>query len=126
MRKVRGAPSDLAVGPGYVAADTDLSGALEAVARGHSCLPSRAAALITRRKATSRNKKRIEMRSARGRTAVELCARGFSAREVAREMFVSPNAVEGYVARAKSKRGLGNRRDIVRFAIESGLLRVGR
>ena len=41
------------------AADTDLLGALEAVARGHSYLPRRAATLIARRKAieASRNAK---------------------------------------------------------------------
>ena len=32
--------------------------------------------------------------------------------------------MEGYIARAKSKLGLKTRRDIVRFALESGLLRA--
>ena len=39
------------------------------------------------------------------------------------EMSVSPKTVEGYIARAKTKLGLKNRRDIVRFALETGLLR---
>jgi len=108
------------------AADTDLLGALEAVARGHSYLPRRATALIARRKAMDkpRGAKGIEILSSRERTAVELCARGFTARETASEMLVSPKTVEGYIGRAKSKLGLDNRRDIVRFALESGLLRA--
>ncbi|MXX35412.1 MAG: response regulator transcription factor [Gemmatimonadales bacterium] len=108
------------------AADTDLLGALEAVARGHSYLPRRAAALIARRKAieASRNTKGIEALSERERRAIELYAKGFSAREAAREMLVSPKTVEGYIARAKAKLSLDNRRDIVRFALESGLLQV--
>ncbi len=107
------------------AADTDLLGALEAVARGHSYLPRRAAALIARRKtvATSGDSRGIEALSERERTAIELYARGFSAREAASEMLVSPKTVEGYIARAKSKLGLDSRRDIVRFALDSGLLR---
>ena len=107
------------------AADTDLLGALEAVARGHSYLPRRAAALIARRKtvAAAGDSRGIEALSERERTAIELYARGFSAREAAREMLVSPKTVEGYIARAKSKLYLDNRREIVRFALDSGLLR---
>ncbi len=108
------------------AADTDLLGALEAVARGHSYLPRRAAALIARPKAieSSRNTKGIKALSVRERTAVELYAKGFSAREAASDMLVSPKTVEGYIARAKSKLNLDNRRDIVRFALENGLLQM--
>lgn len=108
------------------AADTDLLGALEAVTRGHSYLPRRAAALIARRKtvAKSADRRGIEALSERERTAIELYAKGFSAREAARQMLVSPKTVEGYIARARSKLDLDNRRDIVRFALENGLLRV--
>ncbi len=37
-------------------------------------------------------------------------------------MCLSSKTVEGYIARAKSKFGLKNRCDIVRFALEGGLL----
>ena len=108
------------------AADTDLLGALEAIARGHSYLPRRAAALIARRKAmeTAGYTQGIEVLSPRERTAVELYARGFTAREAASKTLVSPKTVEGYIARAKSKLGLGNRREIVRFALENRLLQL--
>ena len=107
-------------------ADTDLMGAIEAVVRGHSYLPRRAAALIARRKARRHGAGRepeAEALSDRERTAIELTARGFSAAEAGREMHLSRKTVEGYIARAKSKLGLANRRDIVRFALETGLLR---
>ena len=106
-------------------ADTDLTGAIEAIMRGHSYLPRRAAALIARRKAraTSREEPEIEVLSSRERKAVEMYARGYSAAAAAREMLLSPKTVEGYISRAKSKLGLKDRRDIVRFALESGLLR---
>ena len=107
-------------------ADTDLMGAIEAVVRGHSYLPRSAAALLAGRKAqgTSSGKPGREVLSARERTAVELYASGFSARETAEEMLLSPKTVEGYLARAKTKLGLHTRRDIVRFALEAGLLRA--
>ena len=107
-------------------ADTDLMGALEALVRGHSYLPRRAAALLARRKAqgASRRKPGPEMLSSRERAVIEMYANGFSARETAEEMFLSPKTVEGYLARARTKLGLHTRRDIVRFAIEAGLLQA--
>ncbi len=93
---------------------------------GHSYLPRRAAALLARREArdTSGRKPDHEVLSVRERAAVELYAQGFSTREMAREMVLSPKTVEGYIARAKTKLGLHTRRDIVRFALEAGLLRA--
>ena len=107
-------------------ADTDLMGAIEAIVRGHSYLPRRAAALLARRKAQgkSRSKPGADVLSSRERTAVELYANGFSARETAEEMFLSPKTVEGHLARARTKLGLHTRREIVRFALEAGLLQA--
>ena len=107
-------------------ADTDLMGAIEAIMRGHSYLPRRAAALLARRKARDKSKRKPgpEVLSSRERTAVELYASGYSAREMAEEMFLSPKTVEGYLARAKTKLDLHTRRDIVRFALEAGLLQA--
>ena len=108
------------------AADTDLMGAIEAVMRGHSYLSGRASALFARRKAQrigAGREPEPEPLTDRERTVIELTARGLSAKEAGREMHLSPKTVEGYIARAKSKLGLANRRDIVRFALESELLR---
>lgn len=107
-------------------ADTDLLGALEALAHGHSYLPGRAAALRARRKArgTSGRKPGPEVLSSRERVAVGLYAQGFSTREMAREMDLRPKTVEGYIARAKTKLGVRTRREIVRFSLEAGLLQA--
>ena len=107
-------------------ADTDLLGALEALVRGHSYLPRRAAALLARRKArgTSGRKPGPEVLSSRERDAIRLYAQGFSTREAAAEMDVSPSTVEGSLARARTKLGLHNRREIVRFGLETGLLQA--
>ena len=78
-----------------------------------------------RRRSRVRETPGLDALSARERTAIELFARGFTAREAAKRMFVSPKTVEGYLARARRKLGLTGRTDIVRFALETGLLRGG-
>ena len=105
-------------------ADTDLMGAIEAIVRGHSYLPRRAAALLARRKARGRSTRKpgLEVLAPRERTAVKLYAQGFTTQEMAKEMLLSPRTVEGYLARARGKLGLTGRRDIVRFALTTGLL----
>ncbi|MXX35220.1 MAG: response regulator transcription factor [Gemmatimonadetes bacterium] len=106
-------------------ADTELLGAIEALLRGHSYLPRRAAALLRRkRSAPASSDPGVEALSPRERSVVTLYARGFTAGEMAREVYLSPKTVEGYLARAKKKLGLKNRREIVRFALEAGLLRA--
>ncbi|MDE0075285.1 MAG: LuxR C-terminal-related transcriptional regulator [Gammaproteobacteria bacterium] len=57
--------------------------------------------------------------SAQECTAIQLYASGLTAQR----MFVSPKTVGGYLARARRKLGLTGRTDILRFALESGLLR---
>ena len=105
-------------------ADTDLLGAIEAVVRGHSYLPQRAASLLARRKLrrASSSEPGPEVWSERELTVIKLYARGFTASEMARQVFLSPKTVEGYLARAKTKLGLKSRQEIVRFALETGLL----
>ena len=105
-------------------ADTDILGAIEALIRGHSYLPRRAASLLTRRKAqgASTEEPGPEVLSPRELTVIKLYARGFTASEMGSQVFLSPKTVEGYLARAKTKLGLSSRRDIVRFALEAGLM----
>ena len=108
-------------------AHTDLIGAIEAIVRGHSYLPRRAADLMARLKrqgASPRRDPGLEVLSERERAVIELYAMGFSATEAGKQLFLSPKTVEGYVGRAKAKLGLKTRRDVVRFALETGLLRV--
>ena len=105
-------------------ADTDIMGAIEALIRGHSYLPRRAATLLARRKADSPSTEGPgpEVLSPRELTVIKLYARGFTASEMGSQVFLSPKTVEGYLARAKTKLGLSGRRDIVRFALETGLM----
>ncbi len=105
--------------------DTELLGAIEAIVRGHSYLPRRAAALL-RRSASAQESSHpgADVLSRREIAVITLYARGFTASEMAREVYLSPKTVEGYLARAKTKLGLKNRREIVRFALEAGLLRT--
>ena len=108
-------------------ADTDLVGAVEALAHGHSYLPHQAAALLARRQAPDNSNRRPgpEALSSRELAVIELYASGLSTREMGEEMFLSPKTVESYLARAKRKLRLQRRRDIVRFALDAGLLRAG-
>ncbi|MCY3600870.1 MAG: response regulator transcription factor [Gemmatimonadetes bacterium] len=106
------------------AADTDLIGAIEAILHGHSYLPQQAAALLARRKTQDHSSRETgpDVLTARELAAVEFYASGFSAAETGKEMGLSPKTVEGYLARAKAKLGLHTRREVVRFALEAGLL----
>ena len=108
-------------------ADTDLVGAVEALTHGHSYLPQQAAALLARRQARDNSNRRLEPEalSSRELAVIELYASGLSTREMGEEMFLSPKTVESYLARAKKKLRLQRRRDIVRFALDAGLLRAG-
>ena len=93
--------------------------------REHSYLPSRATALLRRQASAGPSRQPgVDMLSPRELSVVTLYARGYTASEMGREVFLSSKTVEGYLARAKSKLGLKNRREIVRFALEAGLLRT--
>ena len=107
-------------------ADTDLVGAIEALVRGHSYLPRRAAALLShdKRGHGPQGEPQLDVLSAQERRVVELYATGFTAREMGERMFLSPKTVEGYLARARRKLGLTKRSEIVRFALKNGLLRL--
>lgn len=108
-------------------ADTDLVGAIEAINHGHSYLPRQAAGLLARRKTQGNSNHEAELNalSSRERTAIKWYARGLSATETGKEMFVSPKTVESYLARARRKLGVRKRRDIVDFALDAGLLPGG-
>lgn len=106
------------------ATDRDITGAVQALIRGHSYLPGRAAFLLARRRApsVSRDTPGPGVLSPRELTVVTLYARGFTASEMGRRVFLSPKTVEGYLARARSKLGLNTRPELVRFALEAGLM----
>ena len=106
------------------ATDTDIMGAVQALIRGHSYLPRRAPLILARRKApsASRDNPGPGVLSPRELAVVTLYARGFTASETGRQVFLSPKTVEGYLARARNKLGLNRRPELVRFALEAGLM----
>jgi len=53
---------------------------------------------------------------------LKLVAEGFSSREIAEQIMVAPKTVETYRGRFTEKLGLASRADIVRYALEVGLL----
>ena len=107
------------------ATDRDITGAVQALIRGHSYLPRRATFLLARRKApsASRDTRGPGVLSPRELAVVTLYARGFTASEMGKQVFLSPKTVEGYLARARNKLGLTRRPELVRFALEAGLMR---
>lgn len=105
-------------------ADTMLEAAIAALMRGYSYMPG---------KTGSRSTTRLKdddgqwddgplLLTDQERRVVKLTAAGYSARDVATTMQLSPKTVEGYLRRAKRKLGLTRRSDIVSFALETGLL----
>ena len=60
--------------------------------------------------------------SARERQVLGLLALGYSSREIARRLALSPRTVDEHRARLKGRLGLSQRPELVRFALRTGLL----
>lgn len=54
---------------------------------------------------------------------LSLSARGYTANEIGEKLHLSRKTIEGYRARIKEKLGLHSRAELVRYALEVGLLR---
>ncbi len=115
---------------GYVpkkAADTELLDAIRATHRGENVIHSSMTKGIV---ATVRNKEKgvpdkgldDERLSQREREVLQLLAVGYTSQEIADKLFLSIKSVETYKARIKEKLGLKGRAELVRYAIQVGLL----
>ncbi|MEX0837332.1 MAG: response regulator transcription factor [Gemmatimonadota bacterium] len=108
-------------------ADTDLLEALRVVARGQVFMPPKATTLLLQRYKERDDRASdsgtLQALSAREREVLALTAEGFSSREIGEKLFISPKTVDTYRARIMEKLGLGHRSELVRFALEVGLLR---
>jgi two-component system response regulator NreC len=51
-----------------------------------------------------------------------LVARGYTSAEIAKQIFVGVKTIETYRSRLAEKLGLRTRRDVIRFAVQMGLL----
>jgi DNA-binding NarL/FixJ family response regulator len=68
----------------------------------------------------------LERLSGREREVLELVARGSTSREIALRLGISPRTAETHRANLQRKLGLRGQAELVRFALESGLLDAGR
>ncbi|MEX2468014.1 MAG: response regulator transcription factor [Gemmatimonadota bacterium] len=107
-------------------ADTDLLEALRVVARGQVFLPPKATTLLLQRykeREDDVGSSGLHVLSAREREVLALTAEGFSSREIGGKLFISPKTVDTYRSRIMEKLGLSHRSELVRFALEVGLLK---
>jgi two-component system response regulator NreC len=64
----------------------------------------------------------LESLSEREREVIRLTALGYTSREIGDRLVISPKTVETYRQRGMTKLELDHRSDVVRFAIQAGLL----
>ena len=116
-------------GSGYVkktSADEDLISAIRTVARGEVFLYPSATKLLLNgfRKAEARGEASpVEELSEREREVLQLTAEGYSSVETGKKLFLSPKTVDTYRSRLMQKLGLAHRAELVRFALDNGLLK---
>ena len=117
-------------GSGYVnkrGADEELIEAIRTVARGDVFLYPNAAKLLLqgfRGKATRGDQDPLEKLTERELEVLGYTAEGFSSAEIGKKLFISPKTVDTYRSRIMEKLGLHHRSELVRFALQQGLLKA--
>lgn len=123
--------SALAVGAaGYLlkrAVDSELLAAIRAVHRGGIFVDPRLANVLVQEVLAKRSTKAgfprpANILSDRELQVLKLVARGYTSAEIAKQIFVSVKTIETYRSRFAEKLGLRTRSDVVRFAVQMGLL----
>jgi len=123
--------SALAAGAsGYLtkrAVDAELLAAIRAVHRGGIFVDPRLASVLVqdvqaKRGTSARSKRPANILSDRELQVLRLVARGYTSAEIARQIFVSVKTVETYRSRFAAKLELRTRSDVIRFAVQMGLL----
>jgi DNA-binding NarL/FixJ family response regulator len=116
-------------GAGYVvktAADVDLLTAIRAVSRGRTFvdldLSENNLGQVLGHPAGTTGSAGASPLSPREQEVLGLLAQGHTNREVAERLFLSVKTVETYRARIAEKLGLKTRADIIRYAVELGIL----
>ncbi len=113
---------------GYVnksAADTELIAAIRAVAKGRVFVDVGDAATlesILSPESSPVDRSPLDVLSEREREVLRQVARGYTSRQIAEEIGLSIKTVESYRARLMRKLGLKERADMVRLAIEMGII----
>jgi two-component system response regulator NreC len=113
---------------GYVlkrSVDADLLSAIRAVHKGRTYVDSEMASSLIQHAVPDRAREDsgpAEVLSERELQVLKLVAEGFSSREIAEQILVGVKTVETYRGRFAEKLGLKSRADIVRYALDVGLL----
>lgn len=117
-------------GSGYVrktSADQDLTHAIRAVAKGEVFLYPSAAKLLLqgfKTKIESQGPDPLDKLTDRERDVLQQTVQGFSSSEIGEKLFISPKTVDTYRSRVMEKLGLNHRSELVRFALQTGLLKA--
>jgi two-component system, NarL family, response regulator NreC len=117
-------------GSGYVnkrGADEELIEAIRTVARGDVFLYPNAAKLLLqgfRGKSTRGEEDPLEKLTERELEVLGYTAEGYSSAEIGKKLFISPKTVDTYRSRIMEKLGLHHRSELVRFALQQGLLKA--
>lgn len=117
-------------GSGYVQktnADQDLIAAIRTVARDELFLYPHATRLLLKRYQAAEEKGHaspLEELSEREREVLKLSAEGYGSGEIAKMLYLSPKTVDTYRYRLMQKLGFTHRAELVRFALETGVLKA--
>jgi two-component system response regulator NreC len=117
-------------GSGYVnkrSADEELIEAIRTVATGDVFLYPSGAKLLLRglkQKAAPGGADPLDRLTEREREVLGYTVEGFSSSEIGKKLFISPKTVDTYRARIMEKLNLHHRSELVRFALQTGLLKA--
>jgi two-component system response regulator NreC len=117
-------------GSGYVrktSADYDLVQAIRTVARDEVFLYPSAAKLLLQGFKTKHEPEGpdpLAKLTERERDVLQRTVQGFTSSEIGEKLFISPKTVDTYRSRVMEKLGLTHRSELVRFALETGLLKA--
>lgn len=123
--------SALAAGAsGYLlkrAVDAELIAAIRAVHRGGIFVDPRLADILVQDVLEKRSSKAdptrpVNILSDRELQVLSLVARGYTSKQIAQQIFVGVKTIETYRSRFAEKLGLRTRSDVIRFAVQMGLL----
>jgi two-component system response regulator NreC len=109
------------------AVDAELLAAIRAVHRGGIFVDPRLANILVqdvlaKRSSKAGPKRPVNVLSDRELQVLALVARGYTSAEIARQIFVGVKTIETYRSRFAEKLGLRTRSDVIRFAVQMGLL----
>jgi two-component system response regulator NreC len=109
------------------AVDAELIAAIRAVHRGGVYVDPRLANILVQDVLAKRSGKAgptqpANILSRRELEVLRLVARGYTSAQIAKQIFVSVKTIETYRSRFAEKLGLRNRSDVIRFAVQMGLL----